>query len=500
MASPMGATPPPYKDSYLDDVTPPKGFFDRFRAGFGFPTLYPSVKTAVTADVLEVGWIYAAVIVAFSLLLIIPGVRRWNRRVYTVIRIVIAVSFWVFIMLCNFGQDWEVGCVSKVRTQYKAGITEEINATVSVNIGLRSVNISLKGEPVVQTFGNGLQNETIDYNERFSWDNRGWLLGRAFFGPFAGRYNQEFRKGQRYGLPYPILWIAEYLTFDGEGLRWGRFYLQAGYFTHIMLWSAMPLWLLAVILFNMVPRYGGYFSMMTGASLLIGNIIFANLRNANQLRFPMVYEGCMKNVSQQDPASKQQIFVSDNSACFMDFHFAWCFWLCLATGIVCFVIGVATVVMDLFFQERLFEFLNCDITQDFEEFVDDAAGEEDDGDRKNVARHRRTVLSTRRPHAAHRPAVGTSSSTDNGTDIEMHANGPTGGYEVPTFQAYRKRTFLKQAQKSRKTQQRPDSQYPPEYQHGSGLYVDAGVAQSNARLMDGGKDDGASTSDVYVNA
>jgi hypothetical protein len=82
----------------------------------------------------------------------------------------------------------------------------------------------------------------------------------------------------------------------------------------------------------------------------------------------------------------------------------------------------------------------------------------------------------------------------------MHANGPTGGYEVPTFQAYRKRTFLKQAQKSRKTQQRPDSQYPPEYQHGSGLYVDAGVAQSNARLMDGGKDDGASTSDVYVNA
>jgi len=52
----------------------------------------------------------------------------------------------------------------------------------------------------------------------------------------AGRFNQEFRDAQRRGLPYPILWIAEYFTVDGEGLRWGRFYLQAGFFTHVMLW------------------------------------------------------------------------------------------------------------------------------------------------------------------------------------------------------------------------------------------------------------------------
>ena len=28
-------------------------------------------------------------------------------------------------------------------------------------------------------------NETIDYNERFSWDNRGWTVGRAGFGPYG---------------------------------------------------------------------------------------------------------------------------------------------------------------------------------------------------------------------------------------------------------------------------------------------------------------------------
>lgn len=41
----------------------------------GFPTLYGPLKTAVTADVLEAGFIYAIVILAFSLLLVLPGIR-----------------------------------------------------------------------------------------------------------------------------------------------------------------------------------------------------------------------------------------------------------------------------------------------------------------------------------------------------------------------------------------------------------------------------------------
>lgn len=71
------ATPEPYKDSYLDDVRPPKGFFDGFRTG-NFPPLYPSIKTSQSSDILEAGFIFAAVIVAFCLLLIVPGVRRWH--------------------------------------------------------------------------------------------------------------------------------------------------------------------------------------------------------------------------------------------------------------------------------------------------------------------------------------------------------------------------------------------------------------------------------------
>ena len=126
-------------------------------------------------------------------------------------------------------------------------------------------------------------NETINYNEHFDWR---WEQGRLGFGIFgkcvktlrlgfvvfgkclktlriqkycfeyflfpltllkysiycfipcfiAGRFNQEFRAAQFRGTPLPIIWIAEYFIFDGEGIRWGRHYRQAGWYAHIMMW------------------------------------------------------------------------------------------------------------------------------------------------------------------------------------------------------------------------------------------------------------------------
>lgn len=320
------------------------GFFDGWRH-VPFPTQYKANFTPVTADVLEAGLIYATVILAFSFLLILPGFRK-SERFTAFVRIVIAIFILSCIILCNFGQEWEVSKV-KTKTQYRAGLRGDINASIGVNIGLRSVNITLKGLPdKVQVLEHGRVNETVDYNERFSWENEGWVLGRGGFGPYAGHFNQEFRKHQRRGSPYPILWIAEYFTLDGEGIRWGRHYLQAGYYTHIMLWTAFSLWLLSLILFNMVPRYGGYFSIATGVCMLIGNIIYSTYRNANQLVIPFD-EGKLH------------------------FHWGWCFWLCLVTGILCVVIGVVVIIMDVFFSEKLADFFNVDITQDYDEIYYD---------------------------------------------------------------------------------------------------------------------------------
>ena len=48
------------------------------------------------------------------------------------------------ILVSNFGYGWYTDTVS-VQTQYKAFTTEEIIADVGLHIGLRGINITLKG-------------------------------------------------------------------------------------------------------------------------------------------------------------------------------------------------------------------------------------------------------------------------------------------------------------------------------------------------------------------
>jgi len=72
----------------------------------------------------------------------------------------------------------------------------------------------------------------------------------------------------------------------------------------------------------MVPRYGGYFSFLTGLSLIVADVIYGTMRNPNQLMIPFYFDGCRKNASD----------VGDHRHCVMTFHFAWCFWLSLVTG------------------------------------------------------------------------------------------------------------------------------------------------------------------------
>ena len=67
---------------------------------------------------------------------------------------------------------WECGSLD-VRTVYRAGSGKHINATIGVYVGLRGMNVTLKGLPPHQ---NG---DLIDYNEHFSWT---WLQGKPGFG------------------------------------------------------------------------------------------------------------------------------------------------------------------------------------------------------------------------------------------------------------------------------------------------------------------------------
>lgn len=317
------------------------GLFDAFRI-HGGPTLYPSYKTAVTEDVTEWGFAFAIIIIIVSFLIILPGFRG-RERWYFFIRAVVGCFILVSIMICNFGQEWEKAEVRKIRTFYKAGISHEIeNATVTVKIGLRSVNITLKTDPVSYHVSNKVVEE-IDYNERFHWNDFGWTQGRGGFGPLATLVNREYRDAQLKGSPFPILWIAEYFTIDGEGIRWGRFYRQAGYFTHCLLWLALPLWVITIMLFKIVLEFGAYFSMATGATLLLGNVIYATVRNPLELA----------------------IHIGDGE---LIFSWGWTFWLNLVNGLLALFIGIVVWFMNLRFTEAVFTFFGVDILTDIEEY------------------------------------------------------------------------------------------------------------------------------------
>ena len=169
------------------------------------------------------------------------------QRLWASLRVFITLYVGLVILLTNFGYEWysDSACVL---TQYKAyifpvGKPQEIQAKVGLHIGLRGFNVTLKemsleeclGESTHEDYTRPFGGESIDYNEQFYWANP-WAQGRLGFGLRAGRVSREFREAQREGKPYPILWVAEYFTLDGEQIRWGRKFRQAGWFTHIGLW------------------------------------------------------------------------------------------------------------------------------------------------------------------------------------------------------------------------------------------------------------------------
>ncbi|GFU18395.1 dual oxidase maturation factor 1 [Trichonephila clavipes] len=253
-------------------------------------------------------------------------------------RVTLSLFIGAVILICNFAYGWEYGSV-KATTPYKSFISEQVRAEIGLKVGLRGINVTLLGLPQNQL------NETINYNERFSWQ---WVQGKPGFEEDAGRLNREYRAAQWKGLPYPILWVVEYFTIDEGNFRHGRYYRIAGWNCHIALWMAFPLWLLSNILFFMVIRYGAYFLSLTGGCLLLTNLLFVSIRNAVpvDLRF------------QSRP---------------LVLHYDWCFWLVLFTGLLCELLAAIIIFMDLRFPEEIAMFFGIDILQDYEDYYADPA-------------------------------------------------------------------------------------------------------------------------------
>ncbi|KAL8197164.1 UNVERIFIED_CONTAM: hypothetical protein K2H54_014443 [Gekko kuhli] len=275
------------------------GITSRMTLFDGVYPFYPQQRKPFVFDVDLIIVIIVFLVIAFSFLLILPGIRG-RARLFWLLRVITSLFIGGVIVAVQFTSDWESGRVT-ANTTYKSFSPDVVYADVGVHIGLAGVNITLVGKPV------GQLNETINYNEHFSW-----LFGKD--------YDHEFQEGLERGLPNPILYAAEkFSTLSPCGMH-GQ-YRIAGHYASATLWVAFCAWLVSNMLFVMpVPVYGGYMMLVTGAFLIFALLSFSTVRSSSPC---VIHFGS---------ASLQPVYGVS-------------FWLTLATGLLCFLIGAVVILL-----------------------------------------------------------------------------------------------------------------------------------------------------------
>lgn len=260
----------------------------------------------------------------------------------------------------NFGYGWYTHTVTAV-TQYKPYIAGEITAQVGIHVGLRGLNITLLGSPEYQfciTVPGQDANmfcERINYNEQFWWADP-WAQGRIGFGRYAGRLNQEFRAAQYRGVPYPIQWVAEYFTLDGEQIRWGRKFRLAGWYAHQLLWLGFAIYLMTALFFLFSVRYGALGLAWIGAMMILANFWYGVIIiNDPPLEFPFAD--------------------SRGSRVLLAPSFGWSWYLVLVTGILSFFLGLVIFILNYFVPRKVAVVFNLEVAEEDDIFFQEAAEE-----------------------------------------------------------------------------------------------------------------------------
>ncbi|NWI91950.1 DOXA2 factor, partial [Pitta sordida] len=263
-----------------------------------FP-FYPQQRKAAGFDISVIIVIVVFLTLACSFLLIIPGIRG-RARLYWTLRVLLSLFVGVAIVVVQFTGDWETSWV-QTNTFYKSFSHATVNADIGLYIGLKGVNITLKGNPVNQI------NETINYNEHFSWS-------------FGADYDQSYSQGLQKGLPSPILYVAEKFTSQSP-CAVHRQYRISGHYASATLWVAFCTWIISNILFSMPALvYGGYMLLVTGAFAIFSLLSFSTVRNS-----PM----CLIQIGTAT----------------LHVAYGGSFWLTLAIGLLCFVAGITIVAL-----------------------------------------------------------------------------------------------------------------------------------------------------------
>ncbi|XP_048829677.1 dual oxidase maturation factor 2-like [Brienomyrus brachyistius] len=254
-------------------------------------------------DLLTVILVFSVLATAF--LLIAPGIRGKLRLVW-MSRIILSLFIGAVIIAVQFSRDWASAGVEADVT-YKSFSSALVRAELGLHVGLSGVNVTLRGNPVVQ------RNETINYNEAFHWTDN---------------LEQDYAEALERGLPSPILYVADkFRPGSPSGLHYQHRF--AGRYASATMWTAFCCWLLANILFSMpVLLYAGCVTVTAGLFMFLSLASFAATRSLPACLFAV------------------------GSASFQT-RLGCSFWLVLGTGVLCTVVGVLVVILDCMLPKKM---------------------------------------------------------------------------------------------------------------------------------------------------
>ncbi|NXJ54603.1 DOXA1 factor, partial [Spizaetus tyrannus] len=249
-----------------------------------------------------------------TFIIILPGIRG-RGRLFWFLRVVMALFVGAVVLTIQFTRDWETGWV-RANTSYKSFSRALVNVEIGLHIGLAGVNVTLVGKPVNQV------NETINYNEHFAWS-------------FNADYDHSYSEGLEKGLPSPILYVAEKFTMQSPcGVH--RQYRISSHYASLTLWMAFCTWLISILLFSMpILLYGGYMLLLTATLMLFSLLFFFTARSAPKCPI------------QFGPASLKT-------------DYGGSFWLTLATGLLCLLLGLGVIILNSVQPEKLKLVFNLD--------------------------------------------------------------------------------------------------------------------------------------------
>ncbi|NWH91668.1 DOXA1 factor, partial [Aegithalos caudatus] len=268
---------------------------------------YPGANACFPFDTTRAVIVTVFLSMLVTSIIILPGIRG-RGRLFWFLRLVLGLFMGAVILTVQFTRDWETGWV-QANTSYKSFSPVQVNVDIGLHIGLAGLNVTLRGNPVEQI------NETINYNEHFPWH-------------FGADYEHSYSEGLQKGLPSPILYVAEKFSRQSPCSVHSQ-YRIAGHYVSLTLWLAFCTWLISILLFSMsILLYGGHMLLLTATLIFFSLLFFCTSRNT--LKCPIQ----LGSVSLRTDYGES-------------------FWLTLAAGLLCLLLGLAIVTLNSLQPEKL---------------------------------------------------------------------------------------------------------------------------------------------------